>query len=383
MITFVTQNETHAYNFQPVINELINTSELNNNIMHSLHLDLITGLKTFQHISRINTKIIDVTSNLRFYDLSRLERFRWIFKNSRFLIENVSDTKILIIGTDGSLQRVMSNHVKQNGGKVIMISDGLVFPWSHNIFKKTCQKALKRFGDLASFFYLNQYVPAYTGHSNLDYVYVMNEEARDILIDQGIQCPVENIQLPRFDNYLRDYNKLKRNQNVSSKKNILYITGSYKWHGFFKEAELQKKSIEDLKTFALKHPDLNFRVRVHPRENRNEYINQQWPDNVILSMPEIETLEDLAWADVMINVNSTVSVEAQLVGVPVVIYTKHFGMPQKGSFFDKNEQFIKTDTLDRVINILNSNQNKEIQTKEHSDVPKITAKILEYFKEIS
>ena len=370
MITFVIQNETHALNFAPII-EALQDVGIDSEKLQMLHLDEIYGLSTYDLLSVPNQKMVELSIPKPYYHLSGIKRFLWLWQTRRKLETYIKDTNVLVFGSDGGIQRLMANAVRKNKGKVILLLDGLLYPWSDDekqkyIVKKNINKFFVKFN-------LNHFVPADIGHSNLDHIYVMHSSVKDILIDQGVKTPIDVITLPRFDSILQDYQDAAKNKQ---RNHCLYVTGAFKWHGLHKEARQQQQDLTDLIRFAECHSDWEIRIRVHPRESIEDYTNIHFPPNVVLSMGTTPVQQDLGWASIMVTGRSTMAYEAELVGVPVLIYTKNFSHPHKNSFFHNNPYFLISDDLEDMLQFQG-----EVRTLDglQSSVPYIVSKIKQYF----
>ncbi len=348
MITFIVQNETHALNFEPIIQELLSLGVPNKHLQ-TIHLDKIYGLSTYDLISVPNKKIIELDIPHPYYRLNPFKRFLWMFKAKNHLREHVKDTQVLIFGSDGGVQRLLANFVRSQGGKIILLVDGLLHPWPENRKRKHILK--RDINNLLCRFSLNHFFPADIGHSNLDFIYVMHTVIKDILLDQGVETPISVVTLPRYEKYTREYHNLREPKFKTNTNKCLYATSAFKWHGLYTKAQQQQQDIADLVCFSKKNPNWEIRVRIHPREILSDYISQDWPCNMELSTGASPVQQDLAWASVVITSYSTIAYEAELVGIPVLIYTKNFGPPHRKSFFAKNPYFYQSDNLEDIIRI--------------------------------
>ena len=373
MITFVVQNETHAMNFAPVVGELLKRG-VPENRLQTLHLDPIFGMTTLNLIEVPNQRIVQVAIPSPYYRLGRWERFRWLMKSAHTLAESVKDTTVLVIGSDGGIQRLLSNRTRAHGGKAVMLLDGLLHPWPKGSVikhraKRTLGKALARVG-------LNYLFPSDVGHSNLDLIFVMNSFVKSLLMSQGVDIPIEVVSLPRFNGYLERFNELRSAGHSQGRNNLLYVTGAYKWHGLYRESRCQERDIADLIEFAHAHPELTIRIRIHPREVMEDYL-RDWPSNIEISDSNRPVLEDLAWASVVITARSTVALEAEMVGVPTIIYTRNFGSPGHESYFGQDEYFLKSPNLSDALGVVLSDSNSQVSGSWTSDVPKIADRLLD------
>lgn len=342
MITFVVQNETHAFNFAPVMLRLLEL-KVPASQLQIIHLDSIFGMDTSRLIDVPNQKTPQFSIPQPYYHLNGRQRLRWILKAQSQLNQQVIGTKVLVIGSDGAVQRVMANAVRHRKGKVIALFDGLLHPWPSQVSRRVFSQLKHLTQSLAAKGRLNHLVPGDVGHSNLDLIWVMNNTVKEILLDQKVRTPIEVVSLPRFDLYQLEF-QYKR-PDPRPEKRVLYATGSYKWHGQFTEHQWQQTDLVDLCEFAASHPEWQIRVRIHPREKQSDYTQQNWPSNVELSDFSHTVVEDLAWSSVLVTARSTMSVEAQIVGVPVLIYTRNFGSPAVGSYLARNPYLCRSHDL--------------------------------------
>lgn len=372
MITFIVQNETHALNFAPIIRRLLEMN-IPEEYLCTIHLDHIFGLSTRNIITVPNQKTLAIPISSPYYHLKGFERLRWLLVNRHLLVQSVSDTTLLIIGSDGAIQRLMANAVRAKGGKVIMLYDGLLHPWPSTLRGRFAYDVKRRINRSAAALNLNHLVPSDIGHSRLDLIYVMNTTVKEILLDQKVSTPIQVISLPRFDAYITQFEQLCT-RDGAVRKHCLYATGSYKWHSQFKEHAQQLRDLDDLQHFAAHHPDWQIRIRIHPREVKAEYTDRSWPNNIELSDSNRWVVEDLAWASVLITARSTVAVEAEIVGVPVMIYTRNFGCPRPNSYFARSTYFFQSDDLGQLQGLIH-------QTASPKEVVSSVNRIAETFAE--
>jgi hypothetical protein len=346
MISFVVQNETHALNFAPIVEHLLTTG-VSEKCIEVLHLDPIFGMKTYDRIQVPGRRILELPIPEPYYWMSPYRRLTWLLRVAPALHAAVADTKVVVFGSDGGIQRVLANAVRARGGRAILLFDGLLNPWPAAYPARLKSLFKCRLNNLAVRLGLNPFVPADIGHSSLDQIFVMCDPVRAILLDQGVKTPIEVVQLPRLDGYYERFAAL-RAAGAGGERRCLYITGAYRWHGMHHFDAIQQRDLVDLRRFAERNPDWRIRVRIHPREDYAAYTGVSWPPNIELSFPERPAIEDLAWASVMVTYLSTMAVEAELVGVPVVLYMANFPALPPGSYFDRNPSFTRITDLDML-----------------------------------
>jgi len=174
----------------------------------------------------------------------------------------------------------------------------------------------------------------------------MHPVVEKILREQGKRGQIEVAPLPRMHAHHQRVREL-RGESIPKNK-LLYVTGSFRWHNLEAEHEMQVQDLRDITKFAAENTDWRVRVRIHPREDEGWYQEQSWPENVELTTVETSVPEDLAWASVLATARSTMAVEAELVGVPVLIYTRNFGQPSSQSIFAVNSNFQLSNELETV-----------------------------------
>lgn len=346
MITFVIQNETHAHNFAPII-ELLLEYDIKSDQINTIHLDGLTGLNTASLLSAQKKDILPIFSKTPFYRLKSLSRIIFLLRNSSLIKNSVLNTNVLVVGNDGAIQRLMSRTVRKNGGRTLLLLDGLLHPWPRQGISRL-KKILKRnILKLCASLGLDHLAPSDVAHSRLDHIFVMNKYVENLLRDQGIVSRSDVISLPRFANYINDY-FLLRNNETQSRFRILYVTGAFLWHNELELDKCQQEDINDITEFASLNPNVDIRIRIHPREEKERYSNRVWPSNVTLTDASQSPLQDIAWASVLLTARSTMALEAQIVGLPVVLYTRNFPLPGPDSFFSQDPYFVFYNNLNAI-----------------------------------
>lgn len=346
MISFIVQNETHALNYAPLIQHLLATGVPASQI-DVLHLGPIFNLQTEGLIEAPGQRSLKLPIPRPYYFMGGRERLAWLLRAAPALRAAVARTSIAVIGSDGGVQRLLCNAVRARGGRAVLLFDGMLPAWPASyparakpLLRRTLNRAAARFG-------LNPFVPGDIGHSRLDHIFVMHEVLRALMRDQGVRTPVEVVQLPRFDRYREQFAKLRAQQPARPRR-CLFVTAAFRWHGSTESERLQLRDLDDLCRFAVAHPDWEVRVRVHPRELREDYLGRSWPDNVSLSFSDRPGVEDLAWASVLVTWVSTMALEAELVGVPAAIYTANLGPPLQHYYYNTNPYFQKISSLESL-----------------------------------
>lgn len=347
MIHFVIQNETHALNFEILADELVKLGVPKERVK-ATSFDRVFHLST-QSDGLPNHKPSGLCLDVSFYRLASIDRLRWLSSVQDDLRTLVEGDNVIVFGSDGAIQRCMANAVRRAGGDAVLLFDGLLHPWPDDLVTQVKMGLRRDLLRVASTLGLGHLVPGVTGHGPIDYMFVMHSTVKDILREQGRRGPIEVIKLPRMQAYQEEIKRIRG--EVPPVNQLLYVTGAFKWHSLKEEHENQKQDLEDLAQFAIDHPEWTVRIRIHPREKEEEYRNRSWPVNVELSTGRTPVVHDLAWSSVVVTAFSTMAVEADLVGIPVMIYRRNFRQPSKSSIFSRHPNFRVITNLEAVTEI--------------------------------
>lgn len=341
-ITFVVQNETHAQNFALVIDELLQLGVPKQRI-NCISLDKVTGLGAARHLREVEVLDLPVRHDINFYLSSGIRRLIWLLRHYRAIRSLAGDTRVVVMGNDGAIQRILLDGVRRNKGRSILVLDGLLFPWASKLsldFLKS--RAKKHLFSAASRLGVSWLSPSHVGHSPLDEIFVMDSYVKEVLEAQ-IRREVKVVTLPRIAALYAGAQAKQR----SGAMNVLYVSSAFLWHAREDLDRKQWKDLRDINAYAAAHPDFRFRIRVHPREPRERYLEYPWGGNVELTFKETPLIDDLIWSAVVVTAMSTVAYEAKQLGLPVLIYTGNFTLPSD-SLFNCDAYYVKSDQLAQI-----------------------------------
>ncbi|BDV43443.1 hypothetical protein GURASL_23660 [Geotalea uraniireducens] len=373
-IVFVVQNETHLRNFQAIIDDLI-LKGVPRDIIKYISLDSVTGQSVCNNVSNVDVIGLPIKHPINFYLSGKIRRMLWLIYNYKFIAALGKNIKVLVMGNDGAIQRILLRRVKCQNGFSILLLDGLLFPWQFSFSIKSISRYLKKYlfvlGELLNVDWL---LPSHVGHSSVDQIYVMDDYVKKVLTAQ-VNKEIQTIILPRIRSLVSEYCQCREHSGF----NVLYITSAFIWHGEVDLAKKQWMDIVDLSEYAYNHPDVNFRIRVHPRESQDEYLKFAYPPNVNLSFKENLLLDDLSWATVVVTSVSTVAYEAKQLNLPVLIYTKNIDLA-RNSIFSDDDYYIKSNDIS-ILGLITPDRDVVMHSYENTDgVNVVVDKILEgYF----
>lgn len=318
MYYFLIQNKYHADNFYPIADELVKAGIPKNKILF-IHFDKVFKQETYNHNYDTFKKIFPkIDLDLSFYRLNGFERMKFIIKNKSFFLSliDLNPDDSLIVGNDGAIQRLFINELTKKKGKSYLLLDGNLALNKGIIF--LMKKLLFKCAEFLGFSFL---VPSIRGHSKVEKIFVMHDCIKQILIKEGVKSQIESFTFPRYWQ-LTEINKAAEEANSKNHCNILYITSAFKWHSATREHKKQLIDIKELDAYLERNKSkVKGKVRIHPRENIADYYainlkNTTFDNNV-------DYIDSLIWADVIITTVSTMAYEANLMGKRVYLYNKN------------------------------------------------------------
>lgn len=374
-ITFVVQNETHAQNFAPVIDELLKHGVPRQKI-NCISLDTVTGLTASELIGNVEVLDLPISYGINFYHSSGFKRSLWLLRHFRAIRRLVRDTQVVVLGNDGAIQRILLEKVRKRNGRSMLVLDGLLFPWATGLsldFLKA--RAKKYLFSAASAVGVNWLFPSHVGHSPLDEIYVMDDYVKGVLEAQ-IGREVKVVTLPRIAALYAGAQSQQRCHGA----NILYVSSAFLWHAREDLDRCQWKDVKDINAYAVAHPETHFRIRVHPREHREHYLDYSWAKNVELTFRETPLIDDMMWSAVVVTAMSTVAYEAKQLGLPVMIYTRNFTLSPK-SLFSQDSYYVKSDQLALIEEMVNAGRSGAPDNIDLNGAGEIASRILGIYGE--
>ncbi len=325
-VLFFPQNETHVSNMLPIACELLGDVEIFFLFATDyFRQDIIPSGFQFKY-----RNITRRSLGSSFYAVSFFEKIKLV---KEFSIElgllDLYDA--VIVSNDGALQRVVLDKIK--GTSNILLLDGIISDYSFSfcdILRYSRNKASDvldyiRRSVRGSVFYasslplIGPYLPSEIGCYPFDKAFVMSCYVADVLSRRGSNIrEYLNFGMPRYKNLYERKNNINLNYTQRSNKKhlrVLFITQGYLWHNELDNDRFQHealKKIIDLVGFLRNELEIELIVRVHPRDNYENYknISAQIQD---CKMPLVEAFQE---TDVVLGFNSTVLLESSWLGVP-------------------------------------------------------------------
>lgn len=256
--------------------------------------------------------------DISFYKMNSIERLKFIIKYRNRLLSlfKLNSDDRIIVGNDGAVQRLFINKIRKIGGKSYLLLDGNLALNTGLVFYLK-----KKFFQISDYFNYSYYFPSIRGHTKVNKIYVMHECIKSILLKEGVYHNVEVLAFPRYLKLFKSRQFERKNED--DLKNILYITSAFKWHGDLMNHSKQITDLKDLDFYlnSFDNKNWNVKVRVHPREFLEDYIDLNF-SNISFDRSS-DYINILNWADVIITTVSTMAYEAIMLGKFVYLYGKN------------------------------------------------------------
>lgn len=343
MNLYIIQNDTHYKNFVFLASEgdfFINISRF-----------------TGQHInynSLYEKNVIEIDLSLNdesFYLLNPFQKISFcnIFKKEiKNKFKNKKINKI-IIGNDGALQKIIIECVSKNNKEIVvdMWLDGLI-----SLRNSRLMNSIKLFTSyVAEKIRFSYFFPSVIGtYGRIDSLFVMDDsvinEFNCLLIKSKIKR-IEKVVFPRHKELML---MASVSHSDSVKYRVLYLTSAWAFHGHNKWQQHQFQQVEKLIAYFKNKKNIDFKVRVHPRDLKNNY--NKLDCRIFSESPSFE--EDIINSDFIISARSTGLFEAEMIGKKAIIYDEYF----EGNFMNG---FLRT--LPKFTNV--QDLGNEIDVKEY------------------
>lgn len=349
-VTFVIQNENHALNSVALMDVLPQFEHEEIDVTFLL-LDTITGLDTEQFVGDRNVKIIPVECETPFYRQRSLSRFILVWKNRRVIREGVKDCDILVLGNDGSVQRLLASSIRAAGGQIYILFDGLLSPRQQEKFSTKTYDFLRRLiFEFAKIIGVEYLAPGELGRTDVAKIFVMDTSVKSEFLRRGVKNEIEIVTMPRLTRFASVVRSLKnKEERKSSSLRVLYITTAYRWHGLRDYEDKQKIDVNYAANSAAGVPGVALKVRVHPRDQLSDYAQLQSRGDIMFSGATTPLERDLAWCDVVLLTYSSVAYEAAVCGVPVFFSAQIFDAPSKNSYWGSSSNLESARSLEDVV----------------------------------
>lgn len=319
---YLIQNDTHLKNFKELITDTDYFIDIGRLISQELPINEI------RHGTELRLK----GEGSRFYFLNFIQKIVFLIKfkfNNQQTLSQLDFSKV-IIGNDGAIQRLIVDSLPNKNIPVEMWLDGIISLKSSyypNLFKIILSK-------FTSFFSCSYFFPSVIGfYEKIVRLNVMDDsvKAEYLGFKSFINLDIINVVLFPRHKYLVDLaNEFKTKNVIKSKKRVLYLTSAWLFHNHKKEHEYQLSHVKELLKLLGDNESYEFQIRIHPRENRNDY--DFVPSKNMSLLKNFE--DDLCLADCVISARSTGLFEADKIGKPVIVYNEFFEQKMLNDFLD-------------------------------------------------
>lgn len=326
-ILFFPQNETHISNMLPIANALNK---------HGCYCKIVDTTRIYHQrisIPRDYLYSIDYQLEQPFYRLPIIARIQAIIKFKTISEPLFKDENwdCLIIGNDGSLQRVLLNIANKNNIQTILLLDGIISDYelrAHDVITHSNYKILdlksiltsKCRGIIWNFFRntsLSPFIPSEIGGTKITDIITIGEHSKKIIAAKNPNARIHALGLPRFWNNnseLKDFDSIN---NI-----ITYFPSAFIWHNLKQEATFQQKDIILLCQLidnhnSTKEDKWQLHIKIHPRENINDYCDLSDKYKFVKLIQDGSVENCLKKSKICISTISTVIIEAMKLGISV------------------------------------------------------------------
>ena len=292
------QNETHAETLRCLVPHL-RSSGIE---VRALNLDGVfhQGID-IGRIEGVQVSDIDYRMPVPFYRSGAFTQVRTVRTLANRIIRHAEGADIILAFNDGALQRVALDAGRRWGRRTALLIDGMISNYREQISHS--RRLLRQAGRVLNRTHLATLLPSEIGMSPVDQVFVIGPHSADVLRSRG--APADEIiatGLPRFP----------EEEVVAPRgpvRELLYLTGAYRWHG---AEHLDAAQVADVRMLGELAAEVGSRlaVRVHPRDDPAAY--GAYVDNIHSAIRPIR--EDIAASDVVLSIASTGLLEAIALG---------------------------------------------------------------------
>ncbi len=293
-ILFFPQNETHVLNFLPI------AEQLKNHNISIFYLDTSYIYHQNIFIEDIKGSIFflpDLSLPISFYKLSNIERLKAVNYLKETLIQICREFDGFVFGSDGALQRVVINQANRSRKPTFLVLDAMIsdynfslidiLKYSRNKFQDLRRFATEQLSTTISKIFrycsLNEYLPSTIGMSNVQRIYCIGPHSQQVIQKNQRKDIVVSSGLPRYSLLY----KKRDSWTVPLNHKVCYFTGSFKWHGQFDNDIAQRKDLQllvkTIEKYRISHNlDIELHIKIHPRENIDDYYEFREKDWVYL-----------------------------------------------------------------------------------------------------
>ncbi|HHR6142250.1 TPA: hypothetical protein ACS72N_002572 [Providencia alcalifaciens] len=307
---YLIQNDTHFKNFMQTIT------------VDDFFIDIgrFTGQNLFDKEKLAGNEIKIPHENFNFFRANSIAKLYFLLNlNSKIkkILKNHTFEKV-ILGNDGAIQKLIIEKLKnKNSVFVEMWLDGLISLVDNKRINKLKIINSKFFDSLN----IGYFFPSVIGfYKRINTIFVMHSSVVDEYKNFNEFISLDKIKPTIFPRHAILLAK-PRDVNLD-KLSILYLTSAWEFHGRKKEQNAQERQILKLIELLKNNNEANFRIRIHPRDDKEFYEKNNispWVSN-ILSFEE-----DIINSHIVISARSTGLLEAEMIKKTVIIYNEGYG----------------------------------------------------------
>jgi len=308
-VLFLPQNDSHAET------AALLDQELKKRGLESVALDMdgVYHQGTEPLLNEMTVLPSGLASDRAFYRLPPLDQLRVVAAARPLVPRWLAEVDAVVAFNDGALQRLVLIAARRRGVPTDLVLDGMVtyldapdspMSFARRILRITGQ----RLGDTTA----GAFFPSEVGLAAVNRTHVAGEHSAMVLRSRGSRARrVLASGLPRWPD--AEWNAPTRVESV------LYLTGSFRWHGDQGTAVAQERDVAELADVCDEY-GLPLTIRVHPRDEVERYgsIRATFADSRAESMTAT-----IRRSDLVLSIVSVGLIEAILLGKPTRVLAIH------------------------------------------------------------
>lgn len=258
----------------------------------------------------------------------------------------------LVCGVDNGPARVLISEAKQRGLPSFQVVVSLWLGLEQRLtglgsrLKRIARWPLSLLPG-ASFYRM----PARVAGADCEAVFVIGEETRQHLIREGIAADrVHATGVPRFAPLFQRRRETAEPASGQERPiRMLYIMGSFAWHGLPEHAELQQRQIREIgeRLQEANTADIELWIRPHPRQETTafDWMSPSSPARLLPGRGDIH--EVILQCDLVVGIRSTSLLEAVILGRPAL--TAVFPCPDLLEYREMSRNLLTVRSADELI----------------------------------
>lgn len=194
-------------------------------------------------------------------------------------------------------------------------------------------------------------MPARVAGADCEAVFVIGEETRQHLIREGVCADrVHATGVPRFAPLFQRRRETAEPASGQERPiRILYIMGSFAWHGLPEHAQFQQRQIREIsdRLQEANTTDIELWIRLHPRQETTsiDWLNPSSPARLLPGRGDLH--EVILQCDLVVGIRSTSLLEAVILGRPAL--TAVFPCPDLLEYREMSRTLLTVRSADELI----------------------------------